>query len=133
MKITVLKVLSICKEIQQQPERIFEIIRSEVNESVGDYLTKLMHTELTTFLGREKYEHGEGDINYRNWSYGRKFTLKRIGEIDVKIPRDRQDKYKTKIIPRSKQYEKVICQYLSFMFLTGISTWTLSMMSERLI
>lgn len=133
LEITVPEVLSIFKEIQQKPERIFEIIRSEVNESVGEYLTKLMQVELTAFLGREKYEHGKGDLNYRNGSYGRKFTLKRIGEVDIEIPRDRQGKYKTEVIPRSKRYEEEIRQDLSFMFLTGISTRTLSMMSKRLV
>ena len=133
VEISVPEVISIFKEIQQQPERLFEIIRSEFNESVGEYLTKLMKVELTAYLGREKYEHGDGDTNYRNGSYGRKFTLKNIGEVDVEIPRDRQGKYKTQVIPRSKRYEEEIRQDLSFMFLTGISTRTLSMMSKRLV
>ena len=133
LEITLPEVLSIFKEIQQKPERIFEIIRSEVNESVGEYLTKLMQVELTAFLGRDKYEHGKGDLNYRNGCYGRKFTIKRIGEVDIEIPRDRQGKYKTQVIPRSKRYEEEIRQDLSFMFLTGISTRTLSMMSKRLV
>lgn len=133
VEISLPEVLSIFKEIKQKPERIYEIIRTEVNESVGEYLTKLMQAELTDFLGRDKYEHVEGETNYRNGSYGRKFTLKRIGEVDVKIPRDRQGKYKTEVIPRSKRYEEEIRQDLSFMFLTGISTRTLSMMSQRLV
>jgi len=37
-----------------------------------------MDMELTHFLGREYYEHGQGKVNHRNGSYPRKFTLKGI-------------------------------------------------------
>lgn len=63
----------------------------------------------------------------------RSYTLKGIGEVNVKIPRDRKGEFKTKVIPRSKRYEDIIRQDLCMMFLTGISTRTLSMMSKQLI
>jgi putative transposase len=121
------------QEIQEQPEKIFEIIRVEIRENVGEYLTKLMDMELTHFLGRKWYEHSQGDVNHRNGSYGRNFTLKGIGEVKVEVPRDRNAEFKTQVIPRSKRYENELRQDLSFMFLTGISTRTLSMISTRLI
>jgi putative transposase len=133
VEISVPEVVSIFKEIQEQPERIFEMIRVEIRENVGEYLTKLMDMELTHFLGRKWYEHGQGDANHRNGSYGRNFTLKGIGEVKVEVPRDRNAEFKTQVIPRSKRYENELRQDLSFMFLTGISTRTLSMISTRLI
>jgi len=133
VEISVPEVVSIFKEIQEQPERIFEMIRVEIRENVGEYLTKLMDMELTHFLGRKWYEHSQGDVNHRNGSYGRNFTLKGIGEVKVEVPRDRNAEFKTQVIPRSKRYENELRQDLSFMFLTGISTRTLSMISTRLI
>lgn len=133
VEISVPEVVEIFKEIQEQPERIFEMIRVEIRENVGEYLSKLMDMELTHFLGREWYEHGQGDVNHRNGSYGRNFTLKGIGEVQVEVPRDRKSGFKTQVIPRSKRYEDELRQDLSFMFLTGISTRTLSMISTRLI
>jgi len=133
VEISVPEVVSIFKEIQEQPERIFEMIRVEIKENVGEYLSKLMDVELTHFLGRERYEHGQGEVNHRNGSYGRNFTLKGIGEVQVEVPRDRESEFKTQVIPRSKRYETELRQDLSFMFLTGISTRTLSMISTRLI
>jgi hypothetical protein len=41
VKISVPEVVGIFKEIQEQPERIFEMIRVEIRENVGEYLTKL--------------------------------------------------------------------------------------------
>ena len=133
VEISVPEVVSIFKEIQEQPERIFEMIRVEIRENVGEYLSKLMDVELTHFLGRERYEHGQGDVDHRNGSYGRNFTLKGIGEVQVEVPRDRESEFKTQVIPRSKRYEDELRQDLSFMFLTGTSTRTLSMISTRLI
>jgi hypothetical protein len=75
VEISVPEVVSIFKEIQEQSKSIFEMIRAEIRENVGEYLSKLMDIELTHFLGREWYEHGQGDVNHRNGSYGRNFTL----------------------------------------------------------
>jgi putative transposase len=133
VEVSVAEVVNLCKEIQGHPERLFEMIRMDVRESVGQYLTELMKGELTHFLGRDCYERVEGEVNHRNGSYGRNFTLKGIGELSVRVPRDRKGEFNTQIIPRSKQYEEELRQDLSFMFLTGISTRSLSMISERLI
>ena len=75
VEISVPEVVEILKEIQEQPERLFEMIRVDIRENVGQYLSKLMDMELSHFLGREWYEHGQGDVNHRNGSYGRNFTL----------------------------------------------------------
>jgi putative transposase len=130
---TIPEIAEVFKSIQQGQKDFFEMIRMDVREAVGQYLTALMNTELTHFLGREVYEHGEGEVNHRNGSYGRRFTLSRIGEVTLKVPRDRKGKYTTQVIPRSKQYEEEITRDLSIMFLAGMSTRTLSMVSERLI
>ena len=133
VEISVPEVVKIFKEIQEQPENLFEMIRVGIRENVGEYLSRLMDMERTQFLGRERYEHGQGDVNHRNGSYPRNFTLKGIGQVNVRVPRDREGAFETQIIPRSKRYEDELRQDLSMMFLTGVSTRTLSMMSERLI
>ncbi len=133
VEISVPEVVSIFKEIQEQPDKIFEMIRVDIRQSVSEYLSKLMDMERTQFLGRQWYEHGQGDVNHRNGSYPRTFTLKGIGEVPVEVPRDRKGEFETQVIPRSKRYEDELRQDLSMMFLTGVSTRSLSMMSERLI
>jgi putative transposase len=133
VEISVPEVVRIFKEIQAQPERLFEMIRMDLRESVGKYLSEMMKVELTHFLGRDCYERIEGDINHRNGSYPRCFTLKGIGEVGVEIPRDRKGQFRTQVIPRGKRYEDDLRQDLCFMFLMGISTRSLSMISNRLI
>ena len=133
IEISVPEVVSVFKEIQTQPEKLFEIIRLDVREVVGKYLSEMMNAELTNFLGRKPYERSEEKTNYRNGCYGRNFTLKGIGEVSVKVPRDRNGEYETRVVPRSKQYETEIGRDLCAMFLGGVSTRTLAVMSSRLI
>jgi len=100
---------------------------------VGGYLSEIMRLELTRFLGRKPYERVKEEANHRNGSYPRNFTLKGIGEVPVKVPRDRKGKYQTQVIPRSKQYEDELRQDIAVMFLSGVSTRSLAMISHRLI
>lgn len=133
VEISVHEVAEVFKEIQSEPERLFEMVRVEIRESIGGYLSEMMKVELSRFLGREPYERLETADNYRNGTYPRRFTMKGIGEVAVRVPRDRRGEFNTRIIPRSKQYEDELRQDVSLMFLMGMSTRTLAMMSERLI
>lgn len=133
IEINVPEIVSIFKEIQTQPEKVFELIRLDVRDAVGKYLSEMMNAELTHFLGRKPYERTEEKANYRNGSYDRNFTIKSIGEVSVKVPRDRNGDYETKVIPRGRQYESEIGRDLCAMFLGGVSTRTLAVMSSRLI
>jgi len=133
IKISVPEVVNLIKEIQKEPAKIFEMATMDVQKDVGKYLTNLMKAELTHFLGREEYERIAGGTNHRNGSYPRNFCIKGIGEVDVQVPRDRKGEYQTRVLPRGRQYESRIAEDLSLMYLTGISTRTLSMLSRRLI
>lgn len=133
MEITVPEAVEIIHRIQQGPEGLFDMIRENVQQTVGQYLSVLMDAELTQFLGRGRYERSEGETNHRNGSYSRNFTLKGIGGVGVRVARDREGEFRTEVIPRSKQYEDTLREDLCMMFLGGVSTRSLAMMSERLM
>ncbi len=133
MEITVPEVMEIINGIREEQQNLFAMIRENVQETVGHYLSTLMDKEMSHFLGRDRYVRCQEDTNHRNGSYPRKFTLKGIGEVDLRVPRDRNGLFSTQVIPRSKQYEDVLREDLGVIFLAGVSTRTLSMMSERLI
>ncbi|HDY70568.1 MAG TPA: IS256 family transposase [Nitrospirae bacterium] len=133
LKISVPEAVSLIKEIQKNPARVFEMATMNVQKDVGKYLTNLMKADLTHFLGREEYERTGEETNHRNGDYPRKFCIKGIGEVDVNVPRDRKGEFQTQVLPKGKQYEDRIAEDLSLMYLTGISTRTLSMLSKRLI
>jgi putative transposase len=133
LEVTVPEVFEVFKEICVAPGKLFEMMRLDLRELAGDYLTALMEWELTIHLGRKRYERCRGESNHRNGSYPRRFTVKGVGEVEVKVPRDRQGKFQTAVLPRSRQYEEAVAQDLSLMFLGGISSRSLSMLSQRLI
>src|SRR3972149_8835543 len=127
------EVVQVFKEIQEQPGKIMEMIRVDMRGVVGEYLSEIMRLELSRFLGRKPYERVKAEPNHRNGSYPRSFTLKGIGEVPVEVPRDRKGEYQTRVIPKSKQYADELRQDISLMFLSGVSTRTVSMISKRLI
>ena len=84
LKVNVPEVRSYINEIVKAPGNI-DVVRYNVQESVGKYLSCLMESELTFYLGRERYERpGSGNINYRNGGYSRRFTLKGIERDRIK-------------------------------------------------
>ena len=133
IKLSVPEFLLVCKAFRLRPERIFKMIRSEIREAVGHYLNEMMKAELTDYLGRQPYERKNSDGNHRNDGYHRSVTLKGIGTVGVEVPRDRKGLFKSLVLPRSKQMEEGLRRDICLMFLTGISTRTLSMLSSQLI
>ena len=133
LKVSVSEAIELIKEVKNVPAKIFEYIGMNIQKEVGTFLTNLMEHELTNHIGREKYERKEGEKDYRNGSYARNFCIKGIGDVTVSVPRDRDGDFKTQVIPRSKQYDERITEDLAAMYLTGISTRTLSLLSKRLI
>ena len=133
LEVNVPEVVKVFKEICVAPEKLFDMMRLDLKEIAGNYLTALMEWELTIHLGRKRYERRRGTVNHRNGSYPRHFTIKGIGEVEIKVPRDRQGTFQTAVLPKGRQYEEAIAQDLSMMFLAGLSTRSLSLISWRLL
>ena len=76
------------KDIVEVPVNIFEIMRFSLQVTVGRYLSLLMESELTFMLDRDCYERSKGVVNYRNGPYHRRFTLKGICQVTVRVPRE---------------------------------------------
>ena len=88
LEISLAEMKEILNEIKKKPEGIFKMMREDIKESVGEYLSSIMKMELSDFLKREPYERkeDESEPNYRNGYYNRNFTLKKIGEVSVNVP-----------------------------------------------
>ncbi len=133
LKVSVSEAIALIKEVENVPAKILEYIGMNIQKEVGTFLTNLMDKELTDHMGREKYERKEGCSDYRNGSYIRTFCIKGIGDVEVRVPRDRDGDFQTQVLPRNKQYDERITEDIAAMYLTGISTRILSLLSKRLI
>jgi len=95
LDVTVAEVAEIMNVVQHRSESLSEMIRSNVQQSVGDYLSEPMKDELTAYLGRKPYERIEEETNHRNGFCGRKFTLEDISEVAFKFASDRKSQFTT--------------------------------------
>ncbi len=59
--------------------------------------------------------------------------MKRFGEVTVKVSRDREGEFQSDVLPRSKRYEDELRKDVCLMYLTGVSTRTLSIISKQLL
>jgi len=66
MEISVAEAVELINQIRKQPDSLFEMLRADVKSYVGQYLSVLMQTELSGFLGRAPYQRIEGRQNHRN-------------------------------------------------------------------
>jgi putative transposase len=133
LKVSVSEALALIKEIEHVPAKLFEYIGMSIQKEVGTFLSNLMGKELTDHIGREKYERKEGVTDYRNGSYLRTFCIKGIGDVEVRVPRDRDGDFQSQVLPRAQRYDNRITEDLAAMYLTGISTRTLALLTKRLI
>ena len=69
LEITVSEVKEIFKSLHEQPQQFFEMMRSDIQQAVAAYLDAVMRTELTDWLGRERYQRTGGAVNHRNGFY----------------------------------------------------------------
>jgi len=121
LKVSVSEALALIKEIEHVPAKLFEYIGMSVQKEVGSFLSNLMGKELTDHIGREKYERKNGATDYRNGSYTRTFCIKGIGDVEVRVPRDRDGDVQSQVLPRAQRYDERITEDLAAMYLTGIS------------
>lgn len=78
-------------------------VMTAMKDMFKDILQEVMECELADELGYEKsertsnYECSNKSKNYRN-GYSKKTIKTQMGELDIKVPRDRNGEYEPKII-----------------------------------
>lgn len=112
----------------QKNESITEFFRRHLEAAIND----LLQTELTAFLGYEKYDSdGWNSGNSRNGCYNRVFDTK-YGKLQLQIPRDRIGAFHQQTLPahsrRSDALETTIIQ----LYRKGITTREISDLIEKM-
>ena len=93
-------------------------IMSAMKEMFRDVVQTAMEVELDEELGRERCQRAEESDttpNYRN-GYSRKTVKTQLGEVDIKVPRDRKGTFEPKIIGKYSRNaegmeEKILALY----------------------
>lgn len=124
------------KNLPQMRGEILELLQVDMKQYATDLLDSLMNIELNFFLGREKYERksvvSQSVRNYRNGSYTRSISIKGLGSITAKIPRDRLGHFHTEVLPKYQRVDERLKDDCSLLYLMGMSTRALELVSERI-
>jgi len=108
--------------------RALEAFSSEVRHAVGDAINRLLHAEMALFLGSP-----DGEGNKRNGYKEKQYALKGVGAIRVRVPYDRDGRFQSAIIPKHERMDHRLKEDMAVLHLAGLSTRTLSLMSNRLL
>src|SRR5437763_5463435 len=96
-----------------------------------DALQEVLEAEMTELLGASPNERTETRSGYRAGYYGRGLVT-RIGKLELRVPRDRHGEFSTALFERYARSEKALVAALAEMYVQGVSTRKVKVITEEL-
>jgi len=94
-------------------------------------LQQVMEQEMEEALQAGKCERTAERLGYRSGSYGRTL-ITRVGKLELRVPQDRQGRFRTEIFERYQRSEKALVGALAEMYIQGVSTRKVKAITEEL-
>ena len=98
---------------------------------IREVLQQVMEAEMEEVLGAEKGERTTNRQGYRSGYYGRTLVT-RVGKLELRVPQDRQGRFRTEIFERYQRSEKALVGALTEMYVQGVSTRKVKAVTEEL-
>lgn len=98
---------------------------------VREVLQQVLEAEMEETLGAGKSERAEGRQGYRSGYYSRRLVT-RVGNIELRVPQDRQGHFRTEVFERYQRSEKALVGALTEMYVQGVSTRKVKAITEEL-
>lgn len=109
-------------------DKINDLFRQKLHQAVND----LLESELTAFLGYNPYERDGWNIgNSRNGAYYRKVDTQ-FGQIEIKVPRDRNGEFHQHTMPDYKRHTDVLEQTVIKLYSKGVTTREIADLIEKM-
>jgi putative transposase len=108
--------------------KALEIFSQDLRVAVGEAINGLLHAEMALFLGSVDERE-----NKRNGFKEKKYALKGVGTLLLRLPQDRNSKFESVVVPKHERTDPRLREDLAVLHLAGISTRTLSLMSKRVL
>lgn len=102
-----------------------------LTDLVGWLLQEMLNIEFNEFLGAEPYERSEERQGYRN-GYRQRELFTRVGQVTLRVPRDREGRFSTELFERYQRSEKALVLALQESYLQGVSTRKVKHITEKL-
>jgi len=120
------KMSELMKDLMEN-EEITDVanLQSMLKEMMKKGVEALLEAELDEELGYDKYDNTSDKSNYRNGS-SKKTVRTDLGEIDLKIPRDRNNDFEPEIVPKHSKDLSAIEDKVISMYGKGMTTRDIS-------
>lgn len=109
--------------IAEQPDFLRPLIQ--------EVLQQILEAEMDETVGAGKSERTATRVGYRSGYYGRTLVT-RVGKLELRVPQDRQGRFRTEIFERYQRSEKALVSALSEMYVQGVSTRKVKAITEEL-
>ena len=111
----------------------------EVLAEQEDFLRKLiqpvvqhvLEAEMDEALGADEGQRTPNRLGYRSGYYSRTLTT-RVGQLELRVPQDRQGRFRTEVFERYQRSEKALVGALAEMYVQGVSTRKVKAITEGL-
>jgi putative transposase len=98
---------------------------------VEQVVQQVLEAEMDETLGAQKSERTPNRVGYRSGYYGRTFVT-RVGKLELRVPQDRQGRFRTEVFERYQRSEKALVGALAEMYVQGVSTRKVKEVTEQL-
>ena len=115
------------EELRQLLSEDRDLLKGLIQEA----LQQVLEAEMEEALQAEKGERTAGRLGYRSVPYGRTLVT-RVGKIELRVPQDRQGRFRTEVFERYQRSEKALVTALMEMYLQGVSTRKVKAVTEEL-
>ena len=100
------------REMAMDPMTTLRSLAGDLRGRFEDWMNELMQAELSIHVGRERYERTGSRSNHRNGARSRRITIKNLGTLELRVPRDREGTFQSAVVPEWIQYDPRIEQDL---------------------
>jgi putative transposase len=94
-------------------------------------LQRVLEAEMEEALQAGKSERTASRLGYRSGYYSRTLVT-RVGKIALRVPQDRQGRFRTEVVERYQRSEKALVAAMMEMYLQGVSTRKVKTITEEL-
>lgn len=105
---------------QYKPQNV-EDMQNALKDIFGPMFEAMLQGEMNSHLGYENNERGEKESANRRNGYSRKKVKTTAGEVEIKVPRDRDASFEPKVIPKRHKDVSDIQDKVLSMYARGLS------------
>jgi transposase-like protein len=98
---------------------------------VQEVVQQVLEAEMDEAVGAEKSARTPQRVGYRAGYYGR-MLVTRVGKLELRVPQDRQGRFRTEVFERYQRSEKALVGALTEMYVQGVSTRKVKAVTEEL-